>query len=211
MRIRLPILALALLAAAPARAQTPAPADTARDAWTDDALRRELLEMGRVDQEAREGLGAAFQAQDTVFLQRMMRVDSVHAARMREILRTHGWPGSALVGRDAAHAAWLLVQHGPLELQREALPLIQTAGGAAPSELAMLTDRIRVREGKPQLYGSHADVVDGRLVPAPIEDPERVHERRAAVGLPALEEYVRLLEEMYGIPVDRSRLPLRKP
>jgi hypothetical protein len=211
MRIRLPILALALLAATPARAQTPAPADTARDAWTDDALRRELLEMGRVDQEVREGMGAALQAQDTVFLRRMMRVDSVHAARMREILRAHGWPGSALVGREAAHAAWLLVQHGPLDLQREALPLIQAAGGVAPSELAMLTDRIRVREGKPQLYGSHADVVDGRLVPAPIENPERVHERRAAVGLPTLEEYVRLLEQMYGMPVDRSRLPLREP
>jgi uncharacterized protein DUF6624 len=207
MRIRPVIgatLTLAALAVAvPVRAQTPV--DTARETWSNDALRRELLEMERVDQAAREGFAQAFQAGDTTFLRRMMAVDSAHAGRLREILDAHGWPGRSLVGREGAHAAWLLAQHAPDDLQKRALALMQAAGPGevAPADLAYLTDRVRVHEGKPQLYGTQFRIEGGVLVPEPLEDPERVDERRAAVGLGPLAEHYRQIEQGSGMTIRR--------
>jgi hypothetical protein len=66
-----------------------------------------------------------------------------------------------------------------------------TAGEAAPSELAYLTDRVRCGAGLPQLYGTQMREHEGRLIPQLIEDEANVDARRAAVGLEPLAEYVK--------------------
>ncbi len=199
--MRYPILIrlIALLMAAPLSAQTPA-----TDSVRVDALRRELLEMGRVDQEVREGFSAE-RAQDSAYVRRMMRVDSASSARMREILAVHGWPGISLVGSEAAGAAFLLVQHtSDNDLQRQALALMEAAarGEVALPDLALLSDRVRVRQGLPQLYGSQFSLKDGRWVADPIDDLARLDERRASMGLPPMAEYVKMLQEAFGDPVE---------
>ena len=57
-------------------------------------------------------------------------------------------------------------------------------GDVAPMYLAMLKDRIDVREGRPQKYGTQLGN-DGKLCPLP--DASRVNEWRQEVGLPPLE------------------------
>ena len=48
-----------------------------------------------------------------------------------------------------------------------------------------------MNEGRPQRYGTQVgDVQDGEPVPWPIEEPNRVDERRAEIGLPPLSEYL---------------------
>ena len=55
----------------------------------------------------------------------------------------------------------------------------------------MLEDRIRFFEGRPQRYGTQLDWdADGNLSPGEVEDPQLLAERRAAVGLPPLEEQI---------------------
>jgi hypothetical protein len=103
-----------------------------------------------------------------------------------------GWPGEAIVGQEGASAAWLIAQHaiGEPTFQRACLLALEAA--AARSEVpawqpAMLEDRIRVFEGKLQRYGTQLQVDDeGELHPHPIEDPDGVEARRAAVGLEPL-------------------------
>jgi hypothetical protein len=65
-------------------------------------------------------------------------------------------------------------------------------------DLALITDRVRVRQGLPQLYGSQFNGVDGRWIADPIEDVERLDERRASMGLPPMADYVRMIAEMTG-------------
>ena len=61
-----------------------------------------------------------------------------------------------------------------------------------PWHAATLEDGIRFYEGRPQLYGTMWDWdAEGRLRPWTIQDPDGVDERRAAVGLPSLEEQAR--------------------
>jgi len=58
---------------------------------------------------------------------------------------------------------------------------------ASAAHYAYLTDRVQVAEGRPQVYGTQ---FHNALQPLSIEDPARVDERRAEVGLPPLAEYV---------------------
>lgn len=66
-----------------------------------------------------------------------------------------------------------------------------SAGSAGPRELAFLCDRTLVNEGREQVYGTQiAGVKDGAPVPWPCEEPERMDERRAEVGIEPFDEYV---------------------
>ena len=145
----------------------------------DEALRAELLALRDADQAFRQRMHEEMQA------------ELARTARIRALVEEHGWPGRSLVGDDGASAAWLLVQHADddPEFQARALILMQAAvasGEADGSELAFLVDRVRVARGEPQMYGTQCRA-DGS--PQPIEDPERLEERRAAAGLESFAAY----------------------
>jgi hypothetical protein len=163
-----------------------------------DTLRLELLQMQQADLNLRAELardGSLFDG----YAERLAELHRRHNARLQRILAEFGWPGRSLVGDDGAAAAWLLLQHAILEpnLMRSALPLLQEAveaGEAEPKHLALLVDRIRTLEGRPQLYGtSHDWDANGELSPLPIEEPELVEARRRTVGLEPLAENTRRL------------------
>jgi hypothetical protein len=149
----------------------------------DRTVRRELIEAGQ--------LYGPHLPKDW-YHPRMAEVHRRNNARLREILAEYGWPGRSLAGDDGAEAAWFIAQHAVLDvdLQRHALTLLTAAaaaGEAQPAHMAMLTDRVCMAEGRPQVYGCvHVGNAQGELVPYPIADPEQVEARRAAVGLPPL-------------------------
>jgi hypothetical protein len=124
-------------------------------------------------------------------------VDRDNTARLREIVGLHGWPGCQLAGAAGAHAAWLLVQHAPPDLQEECLPLLEDAvaqGDASPVDLAYLTDRVLMHRGEPQVYGTQYRVRDGVLGLWTVRDQAGLDERRAALGLePEAENRARLM------------------
>ena len=159
-------------------------------------LRRDLLDMARQDRSVRAELAASGRLFDSGYDPRMARVHQRNAERLRQIIETVGWPGADLVGSDGAEAAWLILQHAISEpdLLRRALPVLKAAareGKADAAHAAMLEDRIRFFEGRPQRYGTQFDWdADGSLSPGEVEDPEELADRRAAVGLPPLEEQV---------------------
>jgi len=161
------------------------------------ALRDELLAMTVDDQAARAKLVDQLSEQDR---QRMREVDGKHEERMKAIVARFGWPGRSLVGEEAATDAWLIVQHCQVDFQEHCLPMLRQAVAAneAPGKCyAYLLDRVRMFRGKPQVYGTQ--FMNDKLVP--IEDLPHVDERRKAVGLGPLSEYVALVCKMNGWPV----------
>jgi hypothetical protein len=172
----------------------------------DTTLRAELLRLGAEDQVGREDIGALVARKDTALLFRFMRADSARTLRLKEIVASHGWLTPALVGKDGVGAAWLILQHSPdYAWQEQMLPVLERAASAGEirrTDVALLTDRVLVRRGKPQRYGNSFSFKDGRLVPDPIEDIGGLDARRAALGLPPMLEYVRQLGEMYKTPVE---------
>ena len=101
------------------------------------------------------------------------------------------WPGWRLVGADGAEAAWLVAQSAieDMGLQRRCLDMLEVAvacGDADPVHLAYLADRVRMNDGRDQLYGSQFVLGEhGQLEPWPVDDPAAVDARRARLGLPS--------------------------
>ena len=169
-------------------------------------LRQELLEMAASDRAVRQTLmeEGVEQPNDSLVAE-MMFIDSLNTTRLRQIISMHGWPDLKLVGRDGVEAAFLIVQHAGHDFRKEMLPMIQQAvisGELAGQDYALLVDRIRIDEGRPQLYGTQLVIVDGKLVLNPIEDESHVDERRTSLGMIPLKEYLKLVEEMYGTNKD---------
>ena len=167
-------------------------------------LRNQLLRMGLLDQTVRLGFSVDV-ATDTAFIRASLAIDSVLTSRLRRIIDQDGWPTRSMVGREAAQAAFLIVQHSPSDaFQRDVLPALEAAAAASEAsaaDVALLEDRTLTHDGKPQIYGSQFRIVDGELVPYPIQDLARLDERRASAGLVPMAEYVRMLRQTYGGPV----------
>jgi hypothetical protein len=171
--------------------------EAAQDNVRDKRLRDELLALMTEDQDARNAFIANMN--DPALQARVREVDRKTTARLKEVIAMQGWPGKTLVGEDAAHAAWLLVQHADADgaFQRQCLALIEVAaqaGEATMADYAYLYDRVAVAEHRPQRYGTQYK--DG--TPAPIEDAAHVDQRREAIGLGTMAEYDAQMRAMYG-------------
>lgn len=132
----------------------------------------------------------------TFFWDIINKQDTENENRVIEIIKENGWPGKSLVGGKANTTIWLVIQHAPLETQIEYLPMLQESvkrGESRGSNLALLEDRVLMRQDKKQIYGSQirTNPETGEAYVYPIEDPANVNERRAAVGLGPIEEYVK--------------------
>ena len=162
---------------------------------TQPALQIELMKMIARDQEARM---AFIHAPDAAKSAAGASIDATNLARLKGIVAQLGFPTLAMVGREGVRAAWLLTQHADTDLafQKRVLALIQAGASdeVQPGDVAMLSDRIRVNEGKPQRFGSNFDKT---MHATPIEDPEHVDERRAQVHLMPMADYSCEMREMY--------------
>jgi hypothetical protein len=184
-------------------------------------LRLELLRRMKTDQKARTTLMAWMKKSGgnavdpaTIPADRKAEFEKLGAAvkkadqentqRLGAIIKEHGWPGISLVGKDGSQAAWLLVQHADADpkFQRKCLDMMTKLpkGEVSQTDLAYLTDRVLLAEGKKQIYGTQFNSSDGKLEPRPVEDAANVNKRRAEVGLPPLADYVKDLESAYGNP-----------
>lgn len=179
------------------------------EAGLDPGLRQALLERAARDQQARADLTPA--ADGSVDPERWRAVEAVdqdNTRWLKDLVLREGWPSPGRVGHDGARAAWMLVQHADAdpEFQRHALELMEPGladGSVAPDNFALLTDRVRLAQGQPQRYGTQFETgADGVLRLRPVEDPAGLDDRRAAVGLPPMAEYRRVLGETYGLPVE---------
>lgn len=110
-----------------------------------------------------------------------------------------------LVGREGVEAAFVVLQHAPdWSFQEEMLPATEAAyhsGVLDGQDYALLLDRVRVHQGRPQVYRTQMkpprEWEAGEPVPEPIADEAHVDERRAEVGLPSMAVYLEIVKEMY--------------
>lgn len=159
----------------------PAPLPTDRVA----EVREELARRLELDQEVRvppyDG-------------ERMMRVDADNTAYLKELVREVGWIDPGRFGDEAADAAFLIVQHsGDLPLMLAALPQLEAQERL--QEYALLYDRLQIRRGLPQRYGTQIGWAEDRSKGLlPIETLEGIEATRAELGLEPLDDYLARFE-----------------
>jgi hypothetical protein len=176
---------------------------------TDPALRKQLLGMFKIDQDARDALiKAGIQKPDPKLAKRMLEVDAANLKKLKPIIASHGFPTPSMVGKDGVDAAFILVQHADSDpgFQAKVLPQLarlRKQGAVSGQDFAMLTDRVLRAQHKRQRYGTQFfnKHTHGVMVPEPMQDPAHVDARRARVGLPPLAVYACILSVYYKTPV----------
>jgi hypothetical protein len=149
-------------------------------------IRAQLAKRAIADQEARR---------PSIMPAEMQRVDRENTRYLKGLVQKIGWIDRERFGSEAATAAFLLVQHSPdLSLMLAVLPHIERAAQKEPRDgeaCALLYDRVQVRLGEKQRYGTQLRVSSkGEFQVYPLQDRARVDEFRAAVGLGPLAEYL---------------------
>ncbi|WP_281634611.1 DUF6624 domain-containing protein [Flavobacterium luteolum] len=166
----------------------------------DKVLEKQLAEIYTEDQEIRGEFMNVYRAAkpdkkkiDSIG-KIMQRKDSINLIKVTKILDEKGWLGKNVVGTQGNQTLFLVIQHADLKYQQKYLPMMREAvknGNANPGNLAYLEDRVALREGKKQIYGSQSskNKKTGKICIAPMIDPDNVDKRRAEVGLGTMAEY----------------------
>jgi hypothetical protein len=176
------------------------------EAISKPALQLELIKMRIDDQAARSNWQVELMEKygvdsTTVSQESPMIVDELNRNKLKDIIKTYGFPTRAMVGREAMFGVFLIIQHADRDTAWQAaqLPRLEAAvtrGDLEPQHYAYLYDRVQLKRGKPQLYGTQFEKVDpiNRMVEiAETEDQVNLDARRRAIGLMPIEMYKRLV------------------
>lgn len=160
---------------------------------TDQAFRQKIGRM-RNTEDPDEALIAELWRQQS-------EVDAYNQQLIVDLVDQHGWPEyERFDSFMPARTILLVIQHADIELQLQYFNVIEKAyqtGNLEPSFFALFYDRVRVRQGEEQLYGTQlfTDPETGEPAFRPIQQPEELDARRAQMGLSPIAEYAAI----YGI------------
>lgn len=128
-----------------------------------------------------------------VFWQTILKKDSINLIKVSKILDERGWPSKKLIGKRGTSTLFLVIQHASQEAQEKYLPLIEKAvtdNNLPKRQYAMFYDRLVLRRGQRQVYGTQLAINNESKIPyvLPLEDPVNVDIRRAKMGLNTMQE-----------------------
>ena len=119
--------------------------------------------------------------------------------------------GTDKIGSQGNRTLFLVIQHADIKTQEKYLPMMREAvknSRASASHLALLEDRVALRKGGKQIYGSQiATPKDCEAYVEPLDDPDNVDKRRAAVGLGPLADYVQHWNLKWDAEAYKKQLP----
>ena len=162
---------------------------------SDQSARLAMIELTRSDQ---LDIDAVLAAQTKI-----EEVDSTNRVIVARLLDS-GWPQG--LSEEANNAIWLVIDHAPIDYQLRYMPLIEeqmATGAISKSQYATLFDRIRMRQGEPQRYGTQtvqrrSAEQNASIYVWPIENPRKLNRLRRAMGLTPIKRYCRKVSKVYG-------------
>ncbi len=119
--------------------------------------------------------------------------DSVNLAIVTAIIEKYGWLGKKVVGPIGNYTLALILQNADLKTQEKYLPEVRDAfknKNIEAYDFALLEDKVALRQGKHQLYGSVIVSLNNRNYIAPVGNVESLNERRIQLGLKSMNEYL---------------------
>jgi hypothetical protein len=188
-------------------------------AQTNWPLAQTIDSLYQVDQSVQQDFSAMIRRQAPS--DSLQRQDSIknhtfvrHIAIIKAIYAQYGYPTTKLVGQEASHHFFTLIQHADKEpaFQARMLPVLDKLskkGAISRKDYAYLYDRVQRNTGGKQLYGtqltynqqgSFFDSANHIQYPPDLADPQHVDTRRKAIGLEPIEQYYEKVLEMLGRP-----------
>lgn len=146
------------------------------------------------------------------FWQTILKKDSINLIKVSKILDERGWPSKSLIGKRGTSTLFLVIQHANQEAQEKYLPLIEKAvldDNLPKRQYAMFYDRLLLRRGKRQVYGTQLAINNELKTPyvLPLEDPTNVDMRRAQMGLNTMQENLNRWNLIWDVETYIKELP----
>ncbi len=121
----------------------------------------------------------------------MEKVHLATARKLKKMIEEMGFPVLSNAGEKGVRYSWLIINNAISlpDFMKECLTEMRLAAAQNDYILELLActeDRVAYFEGRPQLYGTNMDWVNGELKRTPIEDIAHVDHRRKSLGLPPL-------------------------
>lgn len=114
-------------------------------------------------------------------------LDNMNLRLLENIVTKHGWMGAKDIGVKASSAMFMVLQHADIKTQERYRPVLKNAlfkKKILPAQYAMFTDRIEIRNKRPQIYGSQIAIQSkGKVVVLPMIQPDSVDARRKSIGI----------------------------
>jgi hypothetical protein len=172
----------------------------------DSALQKKIMCMFKEDQKWRlesnnleNGKKSSFD--EATINRNLFKTDSLNMIAAKFIIAKYRFPGYSLVGQEGSDCFWAIIQHCDEDLifQQKVLVLMSKEvkmHNATGEKFAFLQDRVLVNQGHKQRYGTQVrlDLKTHHAKPFPIKDSLNVDARRKAVGLPPLQDYLKLFD-----------------
>lgn len=128
-------------------------------------------------------------------LKSMLVTDSALQKIVFGILDKYGWPLKKQTSAKASEGIFFVIQHAPLDAQKKYSTLLDKAFKAGEVEkwaYAFFKDRVNMREGKFQIYGSQTGRDEqGSIYVFPIGDEPNVDKRRRKLGMGPLKDHLK--------------------
>ena len=145
---------------------------------------------------------------DTISIEVIMNnvrvTDSMNFSIIKPVFDKYGYPGYDKVGEQSSHNFWLLVQHADKHPDFQDSVLIKMKieadkGNSSIKDYAYLFDRVKINSGQPQRYGTQMtlDSLKMSYEPKPVEEPDKLNERRKQVGLSPIEVYIKIMNDNF--------------
>ena len=153
------------------------------------ARQNEIIALAAED----DRLRARLEQDGSFFAEYSRELEGVHLRNSEKLVAyvaEFGFPQISREGNAVCVAACKLVLRAISrpKFQRDCLALMRAElerGEVPANYVALLEDRIRYFEGRPQLYGTNADWDSaGRRVITPVEEEASLNQRRSFMGLP---------------------------
>lgn len=126
--------------------------------------------------------------------QRAVSLNALHTSKLLEDLNTiilkFGYPGKTLVGSEYA-IAFSIISSASLKYKEKHYDLIISAANKGEldwSDVAFFVDKVKVAKKEKQIYGTQYKFDENlkKIFYYPVEEPDKVNERRKKVGLKEL-------------------------
>ena len=164
-----------------------------------------LCTVGRRDQAVRADwakivTGNVTQEEAIEYALKMEETDSTNLVVVSHILDCYGWLDG--LSQEANQAIFLVIDHSDFETMNRYQSLFHKAaekGYISFGDLVTMEDRMLMNDGKPQKYGTQAYALgregESIIYIWPVEEPEKLNERRADAGLSPIEDYLEAVKQ----------------
>lgn len=166
------------------------------------AIKQKLKTIREADQEIRARIIQEMATKDPEAMKKialeMKASDRQNQLYIASLLDQCGWPKGLNAVEN--NTIFLVIDHADTAFMSKYFPVLKVQadmGIVAKTDLATLQDRMQLRNGKKQTFGTQTLKTGNIVTIWPIDNPDDLDTRRKQMGLMPMSEYIILLKKNY--------------